>query len=171
MRPELGDLKQIAKILAEEEVEFIVVGGQAEWLMGGHRATLDVDVCYRRTSENLKRLATALRRMNPVLRNAPPDLPFLIDDRTLALGDNFTFSTDYGDFDLLGYLEPLGGYDRLIKNVETYQFGEQVLQLIGLDDLITIKRHIGRDKDRDSLRELLAIKEVRDAARKKGRSI
>lgn len=161
MKPQLGDLREIARILSEEGVEFIVVGGQAEWLMGGNRGTLDVDICYRRTSENLERMAKALRRMNPSLRNAPPDLPFIIDGRTLALGDNFTFSTDFGDFDLLGYLEPLGGYEQLMKNVERYQFGDHVLQVIGLDDLIKIKQHIARDKDRDSLRVLLGIKEDR----------
>ena len=49
-------------MLAEHGVEFIVVGGQAEALMGSARVTYDVDLCYRRTPQNLERLATAKDR-------------------------------------------------------------------------------------------------------------
>jgi hypothetical protein len=163
MKPQLGNLREIVDILVEEGVEFIVVGGQAEWIFGSDRATLDVDVCYRRTAENLKRLAIALRRMNPSLRNAPPELPFILDEKTLALGDNFTFSTDFGDFDLLGYLEPIGGYDALVGHVERFQYGSHLLNVIALDDLIRIKQHIRRPKDRASLEQLLGIKRVRES--------
>ena len=34
-------------------------------------------------------------------------------------------------------------------------------KVISLDDLITIKRHLGRPKDRESLAHLLAIKRIR----------
>jgi hypothetical protein len=57
-------------------VEFIVVGGQAEALMGSPRVTYDVDLCYRRTSDNLERLAAALSTLSLTLRGAPPDLKF-----------------------------------------------------------------------------------------------
>src|SRR5215831_6464135 len=67
---EKSTLERIAEILISEGVEFIVVGGQAEWLFGSPRATFDVDLCYRRTKENLKRLAQALRKIRPSLRNA-----------------------------------------------------------------------------------------------------
>src|SRR2546426_2222366 len=56
---------------AEHGVEFIIVGGQAEALMGGARVTYDVDLCYRRTPDNLERLATALGTLNLTLRGAP----------------------------------------------------------------------------------------------------
>ncbi len=53
-----------------------------------------------RTKQNLRRLAAA-REIKPTLRNAPKDLPFIIDEQTLALGSNFTFDTRFGDLDLL----------------------------------------------------------------------
>src|SRR5438045_3424619 len=64
-------LEQISEILVSEGVEFIVVGGQAEWLFGSPRATFDVDLCYRRTRENLARLTKALKKLKPALRNPP----------------------------------------------------------------------------------------------------
>jgi hypothetical protein len=77
-------LSALRRFSLSERVEFFVVGGQAEWLFGGALPTFDVDLCYRRTRENLKRLAKALGRLKPSLRNAPPDLPFHIDEQSLA---------------------------------------------------------------------------------------
>jgi hypothetical protein len=82
---EKSSLEQIAEILLAHGVEFIVIGGQAENLLGSPRVTYDVDLCYRRERENLERLAAALRQLNPTLRGAPPDLPFVLDARSLAI--------------------------------------------------------------------------------------
>ena len=104
----------------------------------------------------------ALKELNIRLRGAPPDLSFTLDERALALGCNFTFLTD---LDLLGHVEPLGGYDELIRNIETYEIGGMELKVIGLDDLIRIKEHICRGKDLESLYQLRAIKQVREEDR------
>jgi hypothetical protein len=137
------------------------VGGQAEWLFGSPRATFDVDLCYRRTRENLKRLAAALRKLQPTLRNAPPDLPFQIDESSLALGCNFTFNTPFGPLDLLGYREPLGDYDAIVTNSSSMDIAGLALRIIDLDDLIRIKEHLQRPKDRESILQLRAIKRLR----------
>src|SRR5262245_56598264 len=95
--------ERIVELLRKHGVNFLVIGGQAEYLMGSARVTCDTDLCYQRSPENLKKLATALLELKPTLRNAPPDLPFRIDAETLTLGSNFTFSTTEGALDLLGY--------------------------------------------------------------------
>jgi len=156
-----SDLHQIAEVFARHGVEFIVIGGQAESLMGSARVTYDVDLCYRRTQDNLERLAEALKQLKPTLRGAPPNLAFVIDARSLALGNNYTFETPLGSLDLLGWIDPLGDYDAVIKNAETYPVGDIELKVIGLADLIRVKEHIGRAKDRDSLWQLLAIQRLR----------
>ena len=57
-------LEQIAAILQSHQVEFIVIiGGQAELLHGSPRVTYDVDVCYHRSVDNLKRLEAALNQL------------------------------------------------------------------------------------------------------------
>jgi predicted nucleotidyltransferase len=61
---------------------------------------------------------------------------------------------------LLGHVEPLGDYEALSKKASTYQVGDVVLNVIDLDDLITIKKHVNRSKDRESLLQLLAIKRI-----------
>lgn len=157
-----SDLGRIAEVLNRHGVEFVVIGGQAEVLYGSPRVTYDVDLCYRRTEENLRRLAEALKELRPTLRGAPPDLPFVLDARSLALGTNFTFETPLVPLDLLGWVEPLGDYEALARRARTITVGERDLLVIDLDDLIRIKEHIGRPKDRESLLQLLAIRRLRD---------
>jgi hypothetical protein len=160
--PEISDLEKIAEILLRHRVEFLVIGGQAEILMGSPRVTYDTDLCYRRTQANLERLAGALAEIKPSLRGAPPDLPVVLDAAALALGSNYTFDTPLGPLDLLGWMEPVGTYDDVAPHSESYKLGEFELRTIGLDDLIRIKQHIGRAKDRESLLQLLAIRTLRD---------
>ena len=160
--PETSNLERIVSVFLRHQVEFIIIGGQAETLMGSPRVTYDTDLCYRRSESNLERLANALSEIKPSLRGAPADLPFTIDARALALGSNFTLSTPAGDLDLIGWVEPLGAYEALIKNSETYEVCGTHVRSIGLDDLIRIKQHISRPKDRDSLFQLLAIKNLRN---------
>lgn len=134
-----SDLKKIVAILQRHKVEFLVIGGQAEILMGSPRVTYDTGLCYQRDPENLQRLAEALKEFNPPLRGAPPDLPLILDAHALALGGNYTFNTAMGPLDLLGWVEPLGGYEALLPACETYAIGNLTLRTIGLDDLIRIK--------------------------------
>src|SRR5262249_34816341 len=155
-------LLQIAEHLQRHGVEFIVIGGQAAALFGSPVPTFDVDLCFRRTPDNLRRLAAALRELHPTLRGAPPDLPFRLDAESLALGANFTFNTDLGPLDLLGWVEPFGPYENLLPHVEAIPVGAGTLQTIGLDDLIAIKRHIGRPKDKVALVQLEALKRLRE---------
>src|SRR5215831_19049590 len=76
--------------LAEARVEFIVVGGLSAVLQGVPIVTLDLDICYRRTPENITRLVGALAPLQPRPRGFPPELPFAFDERTILLGANFT---------------------------------------------------------------------------------
>lgn len=149
--------------LMDQGVELLVVGGQAETLYGSARVTYDVDLCYRRTSDNLERLARGLLSLKPTLRGAPPDLPFRLDAKSLALGNNFTFLTNKGSLDLIGYLEPIGGYEEAVVAAQDMAIGPWTVKVLSLDDLIRIKEHIQRPKDRDSLMHLHAIRRLRDA--------
>ncbi|PYM16659.1 MAG: hypothetical protein DMD81_11900 [Candidatus Rokuibacteriota bacterium] len=159
-------LLAFAELLARHGVEFVVIGGQAAVLHGSPLPTFDVDLCYQRTAVNLERLANALQEIHPTLRGAPPDLPFRLDARSLALGSNFTFDTDLGPLDLLGWLEPLGTYEHVIQNAEQIDLGSVVVSVIGLDDLITIKRHINRPKDQVAALQLEALRRLRDSGEK-----
>src|SRR5688572_13587173 len=96
------DIEAAFRVLTGGAVEFIVVGGVAARAHGSARLTNDVDVVYRRTPENIQRLAAALAPHTPYLRGAPPGLPFRWDVDTIRRGLNFTLTTAFGDLDALG---------------------------------------------------------------------
>ena len=48
---ETSPLERFCALFADAGVEFMIVGGQAEALMGSPRVTYDFDFCYRRSSE------------------------------------------------------------------------------------------------------------------------
>jgi hypothetical protein len=47
-------------VLGRAGVEFIVVGGTAATIHGSARLTRDLDIVYRRTPQNMRRLVDAL---------------------------------------------------------------------------------------------------------------
>lgn len=51
----MTDFDGLLRLLAEGNVEFILVGGLAATAHGSARFTQDVDVVYRRTPENIAR--------------------------------------------------------------------------------------------------------------------
>jgi hypothetical protein len=71
--------RELIELLSAANVEFIVVGGVAGNALGNPRITLDLDVVYRRTPENLQRIVNALSPLSPYPRDAPPGLPFKWD--------------------------------------------------------------------------------------------
>jgi len=96
------DLERLVPTLVRGGVEFTVIGGVAAIIHGSARATYDVDLLYSRNEANIQRLANLLASYTPYLREAPPDLPFVWDVKTIRNGLNFTLPTDLGDIDLLG---------------------------------------------------------------------
>jgi hypothetical protein len=54
------DFPALIERLAAGQVEFIVIGGVAATIHGSAHTTVDLDVLYRRTSQNIERLSAAL---------------------------------------------------------------------------------------------------------------
>jgi len=136
------------------------VGGIAALIHGSLLLTNDVDVCYARDLENLKRLAGALQSVHARLRNAPEGLPFILDAETLKRGLNFTFTTDVGDIDLLGEVRGVGHYDEVLAGSITVELFDYLFAVIDIGKLVIAKRAAGRQKDLIALPELEAIQEA-----------
>lgn len=153
----MTNFEALLRALADANVDFIVVGGAAATAHGAARLTLDLDVVYSRSSDNLVRLAVSLEPYHPYLRGMPPGLPFVLDHKTLANGLNFTLVTDLGDLDILGEITGGGGYSDLLPHtIPLTLFGRTCLCL-DLERLIFVKRAAGRPKDFEAISELQAI--------------
>jgi len=149
----------LLRTLSQARVEYIVVGGAAAIAHGSATLTLDLDIVYRRSKENLKRIVGALAPYSPYLRGAPPGLPFDWSVRTISNGLNFTLTTSLGAIDILGEITGGGTYDELLpysRQIELY--GIKCLCL-NLEKLIDTKRAAGRPKDLNAIAELEALLE------------
>lgn len=153
------DLEQLLPALSKAEVELIIVGGVAAIVHGSARLTQDLDVVYRRTPENIGRLAVALRPFAPYLRDAPPGLPFRWDAETIRRGLNFTLTTSAGPLDVLGEIAGGGTYETLISHSRKLSVFGVECYCLGLDRLIQAKRDAGRPKDLEVIAELEALRE------------
>jgi predicted nucleotidyltransferase len=155
----MTNLARQLRLLAEAGVEFIVIGGMAAAAHGSARSTLDLDVVYSRSKDNIRRLAAALSAHTPYLRGAPPGLPFVFDEATISHGLNFTLTTDVGDFDFLGEVTGGGTYEDLRSHtVEIDAFGVRC-RYVTLETLIHLKRAAGRPKDLEAIGELELIRD------------
>jgi predicted nucleotidyltransferase len=155
----MTDFSRLLNLLAEHEVEFIIIGGVAAVVHGSSRLTQDLDIVYHRTSKNLECLAAALQGTSPYLRGAPPGLPFEWSAATLSAGLNFTLETSLGQIDLLGTIAGGSQYDSLIKQTIEIEVFDVRCRCLSLDALIQAKRAAGRPKDFEAIAELEAILE------------
>jgi hypothetical protein len=113
--PNLLNAIPILQSLVTGQVEFVVVGGLAMVTRGTSFITEDLDVCYRRSPENIVRLASAIAKFEPYLRGAPEGLPFRFDAPTISAGLNFTLTTSCGSLDVLGEIAGIGDYSSVLQ--------------------------------------------------------
>jgi predicted nucleotidyltransferase len=158
LRPALN-LRPLLEALERKAVDFIVIGGVAGMVHGSAAVTFDFDLLYARDDKNLERLAAVLVELNVTLRNAPPDLPFQVDARTLAAGSNFAFESDVGSFDILGHADGMRSYEAMRADAVNEELWGVAVRVASIDDLIRMKRAAGRPKDKSMAEELTALVE------------
>ena len=146
--------------LARHSVDFVVVGGMAIRTHGSSYLTQDLDICYSRDRENLKKIVEALASVNPRPRGIPADLPFVWDLATLYNGTNFTFETSLGHIDLLGEVKGVGTYHDAVNDSVVVDVGGYKVNVLSIDGLILAKTAAGREKDVGGLKELYALKQA-----------
>jgi hypothetical protein len=147
----------LLQALHRHGVDFVVIGGVAGLARGSSYPTYDLDVAYGRDPGNLERVAVALAELDVSLRGAPPDLPLQLDATMLANGSNFTFETEFGDFDILGHVPGVRSYDELRAHSSIEQIESIQVRVASIDHLIAMKRAANRTKDKLMLEDYLVI--------------
>ena len=157
------------EVLLKHKVRFVLIGGFAGRLWGSNSITDDLDICYARDGKNLEALASALRELKARLRGAPPDVPFILDAKTLKAGDHFTFVTKFGSVDCLGTPQGSGGFPDLMRGAKEMLIGSLRISVASLEDVIQMKRAAGRPKDLVEVEVLAALREEIERQRRDGR--
>lgn len=153
------ELRALVELLDRHAVDFLVIGGIAGIIHGSAHPTYDLDVLYARDDKNLERMAAALREIHVSLIDAPKDLPFQVDVRSLAAGSNFTFESDLGRFDILGHADGMRDYETMRADSTLEDLWGFTVRTSSIPDLIRMKRAAGRPKDKAMAEELIAIAE------------
>ena len=155
----MTDSEALLAALLDSGFEFVVIGGVAAVAHGALTPTQDLDVAAPLTEANLTRLLAALRPFHP--RHATrPDLgevwqtPAELTRFRLLL-----LQTDIGRLDVLGAVEPIGDYDAL-ESVELELLEGRNVPVLTLEQLLAVKAHLRRPKDRVVEAELRAIAEM-----------
>ena len=159
--PREFDPEGIVRVLHENEVDCIYIGGWAAGLLGSPFPTGDVDITPKSSRENLTRLSAALTQMEARVRaqGVEDGLPFSHDADSLAAVGVWNLTTRFGDFDISFVPTGTTGWDDLDRDAVTVPVYGVTARLASLADIIRSKQAANRPKDQrvlPTLRELLA---------------
>ncbi|MBL8229124.1 MAG: hypothetical protein JNL98_11630 [Bryobacterales bacterium] len=130
------NFERLIQHLSDSGVEFVVIGGWAAIFHGSTHVTNDLDICYSRDKQNLRRLAGALAPFHPRPRGFPDGLPFVWDATTLANGTILTLTTDLGTLDLLAEVSGIGTYEEATAAKKSAGRPKDLLMLPELEGLL-----------------------------------
>jgi hypothetical protein len=142
----------LLRVLAEHDVDFVIIGGFALSAHGVIRGTKDVDILPDPRPENVKRLAAALRALDAEVMLADDfnqsELGLAPDEGGLSLGGNWALRTRLGRLDVMQDVPGTRGFAALsAAAVEREVPGAGPFWFSGLDDLIAMKVAAGRPQD------------------------
>ncbi|MFN8790596.1 MAG: nucleotidyltransferase [Bdellovibrionales bacterium] len=155
----MQDLNYLVKTLLSHDLDFLIVGGFAAVVHGSSHVTKDLDITMLMSPENVERLRSALKDLEPRHRMNPTHKPSFLDDPKEVHGlKNIYLETKAGILDVVTLDENLGSYQDLKDRAVVVTLFGHDCQVLSLDDLIAIKEKMGRRKDLIVLEELRAIK-------------
>ena len=150
-----GGFAEVLRVLARNDVEFVVVGMTAGVLQGAPVSTVDLDIVHHRSPENVARLLAALRELDAVYRHDARRLR--PQESHLGSPGHQLLTTIHGDLDCLGTIDDGKGYDELAQRTVALRIGDDaVVQVLDLPTLIEVKQRSGRAKDLAVIPVLLA---------------
>ncbi len=156
----------ICRIMNDEGVRHVVLGGFAAIVHGSSLPTEDIDLLPSRDDKNLECLARALNRLNAAIRTSDGPVRTTLDAGFIKNMPNMlNLTTDLGDVDLVfSPAGPLIGYEQWNKNAVFAQLEPGlIIAVASIDDVIESKTKANRPKD---LRTLPYLESLRDELRR-----
>jgi acyl carrier protein phosphodiesterase len=143
-------------------LEFVVIGGVAVVYHGVPTATFDLDVCCQFGEQNVRRIESAVQDLHPYHRLTANHLPLEQTRSSFADLKNLYLQTDLGKLDCLSAVKGVGDFEVVLRHSTLASFSYGQFRFLNLDALIVAKQAVGRPRDMDAVRQLLAIKERRE---------
>lgn len=156
------DDKALLSRLQSHHVEFVIIGGVCGLMHGVPLVTRDLDICCSFTKENLHRLESAVSDLHPFHRLAATKLPLQLTDELCSRLKNLYLRTDLGTLDCLSEVAGIGGYEQALERSVSCHLSYGEFRILSIDALIVAKEAVGRERDREAVRFLRAIKERKE---------
>jgi len=158
--PGAFDPLAILSALYQREVQFVVIGGVAGFLLGSFAPSTNLDILFAPDLENARRLALAMNDLHARAAGSPSDVAEVVEEGALPNGDFFTFRTDHGFVHCLRYSAGTKGYAELLGRAERMEIDGVEIDVASLADLIRMKEASNRSKDRFLLEALRAMQKL-----------
>jgi predicted nucleotidyltransferase len=149
--------KQISLLaaFAAAKVEFAVVGGVAVNVHGYVRATNDLDIFIRPTTENARAAFEALLALGAPMQGVEPN--DLLDNER-----NLRFGPEEDHIDILASIGKMS-FDQVWRNRIEIEIEGLAVPFISMADLIANKRQVGRLRDLADVEELMLVAQARES--------
>jgi predicted nucleotidyltransferase len=147
-------LSKLITALKKEKINYMIVGGYAVNFHGYSRNTVDIDLVIKLTLTNLKKVEKLLHKMGLISR-LPIDAVSLFNFREEYIKNkNLVAWNFYGQEDPTDQVDILITHDISEFKSEKFKVGKLEFKVISKEDLITMKKKSGRDKDLIDIKEL-----------------
>ncbi len=147
------DVDRMLAVLDRHRVDYVVIGGFAIELHDvAVPPTRDVDITPAATAPNLRRLTAALTELEARFRvlDGPPDgveVPGGITPEWMSSMVTLTLVTSAGPLDISFVPDGTGGYKDLARSHLEIAYGDRLVPVASLEDVIRSKEATGREKD------------------------
>jgi len=151
----------IFRVLADNNVEYVLIGGLAAVLHGSTAMTNDADVFPANDAENMRNLSAALEDLNARLRTESDPNGVAFDPHPALISSMATLNmtTRCGDLDMTFTPAGLSSYAGVRDNSIVFEISGCTVQVAALDDIIRSKESANRAKDHATLPILRALKD------------
>jgi hypothetical protein len=140
------DAERILRVLDEQGVQYVLIGGLAVQTHGHVRTTNDADLIPAPDPSNLERLAAALHALDARVLN-PGQEDVEIDAKMLPRATIWQFGTREGGIDVMHEVPGGRSYSELSDGALRVRLDGMEVPVVGLDDLIQMKLARGRPVD------------------------
>jgi predicted nucleotidyltransferase len=141
-------VEELAKLFNEHKVEYVIIGAVALPVYGYVRTTIDCDIFIQPTEENAKKTIAALKQFGyDVIEET--SLENFMAKKTLIR--QYSLETDIHPF-----VKGVKSED-LWKNKIRAKIGDTFVYFPSIEDMIKMKKAVGRVKDKEDLKYLTAI--------------
>ena len=151
------DLRELFRVLADHDVDYLVIGGVAAQVHGRRRTTKDLDVTPAPDRENFKRLAAALVALDAHPAELGPSAPTPTSEQLRMAPIVPPLTTRHGELHILNQVPGATPYAEMRRRALTVDLDGISMCIVAVDDLIRMKQTTGRPSDIEDIAALTTV--------------